>query len=60
MGDKQMPDDRLKRLAVRRDVSRVDRRHDDARRRFLRRITAVTSNNADNRGAQLSLRVESR
>src|ERR1039458_7951978 len=53
MRHEQMPDHRLKRFAVRRDVSRVDRRHDDARRRFLRGVTAVASNDADNRGANL-------
>lgn len=53
MRDEQMPDHRLKRLAVRRDVSRVDRRHNDTRRRFLRSVTAVASNDADNRGANL-------
>ena len=48
-----MPDHRLKRFAVRRDMSRVDRRHDDACRRRLRGVTAIASNNADHRGADL-------
>src|ERR1035437_7250279 len=49
MRHEQMPDDALKRFAVRRDVGRVHRRHDDARGRFLCGESAIASNNSNNR-----------
>ena len=51
MRHKKMPDDGLKRLAVRRDVRRVHRRHDDAGSSLLRSVTTVATDNADHRCA---------
>ena len=53
MRDEQVPDDRLKRFGVGRDVFCVHRGNDDARRRFLRRVTAVASDDADDAGTDL-------
>jgi len=51
MRHEQMPDDSLKRLAVRRDVRWIYSRDNHASRRFLRRESAVASDNADHRRA---------
>ena len=49
MGHEQMPDDRLKRLAVRRDVRWIHGWHNHAGGRLLCGVTAVASDNADDR-----------
>ena len=53
MRDEQMPHDALKRLAVRRDMRGIYRRNDDAGRRLLRGVTAIATNDADDRRANL-------
>src|SRR5690348_710757 len=51
MRDKQMPDDALKSLAVRRDVRRVDCRNNHTSSGFLRRVATIPPDDANNRSA---------
>ena len=59
MRDEQVPDDGLKRLAVRCDGVRVDGGHDDAGVRDLCGVAAVTADDADDRRRRPSWRTRS-
>ena len=58
MGDEQMPDDRLKGLAVRRDVTGVHYGHDHAGVGHLCRIATVLADDSDDSRADLLRELE--
>ena len=53
MRDQQVPDDGLEGLTMRGDRVGIDRRHDDAGIGDLRRVAAVATDDANDRGAEL-------